>query len=138
MPCGTGKSLTAFWIAQMLKAQTVAVVVPSLALIKQGIEDWTREFVALDETPLPEWLCVCSDESAGKIDKDEFVGEVYDLGISATTDVREISDFLWRKTPGRRIVFVTYQSSEKLGEAARQTGLPSTSPSWTKRTRPSV
>ena len=50
MPCGTGKSLTAFWIAQALKAQSIAVIVPSLALIKQGIEDWTREFVALDET----------------------------------------------------------------------------------------
>jgi predicted helicase len=41
MPCGTGKSLISFWIAQALKAQTIAVVVPSLGLIKQAIEDWT-------------------------------------------------------------------------------------------------
>ena len=122
MPCATGKSLTAFWIAEMLEAQTIAVVVPSLTLIKQVIEDWTREVVALDETPLPQWLCVCSDESTGKIDKDEFVGEVYDLGIPATTDTREIGDFLKRRISGRRVVFVTYQSSKKLAEAAREVG----------------
>ena len=122
MPCGTGKSLTAFWIAQALKAQSIAVIVPSLALIKQGIEDWTREFVALDETPLPEWLCVCSDESAGALDKDEFVGEVYDLGIPTTTSTPDIGEFLQRKTFARRVVFVTYQSSERLADAARECG----------------
>jgi predicted helicase len=122
MPCGTGKSLTAFWIAEALGAQTIAVIVPSLALIKQGIEDWTREFVALDETPLPEWLCVCSDESAGALEQDEFVGEVYDLGIPTTTNTQEIGEFLKRKTLGRRVVFVTYQSSERLAEAARHHG----------------
>jgi predicted helicase len=122
MPCGTGKSLTAFWIAQALKAQSIAVIVPSLALIKQGIEDWTREFVALDETPLPEWLCVCSDESAGALEQDEFVGEVYDLGLPTTTNTQQIGEFLKRKTLGRRVVFATYQSSERLAEAARQHG----------------
>ena len=122
MPCGTGKSLISFWIAQALKAQTIAVVVPSLGLIKQAIEDWAREFVALDESPLPEWLCICSDESAGALDKDEFVGEVYDLGIPATTDTHEITEFLKHKTMGRRAVFVTYQSSQRLAEAARKSG----------------
>ena len=51
MPCGTGKSLTAYWIAQALNAKTILVVAPSLALIKQGVEDWTREIVAHNETP---------------------------------------------------------------------------------------
>ena len=109
MPCGTGKSLTAFWIAHVLKARSIAVVVPSLALIKQVVEDWTREFVALDETPLPEWLSVCSDETAGALDEDEFVAEVYDLGFSPTTKTHEIVEFLKRDTSGRRVVFVTYQ-----------------------------
>jgi superfamily II DNA or RNA helicase len=122
MPCGTGKSLTAFWIAEALKAQTIAIIVPSLALIKQGIEDWTREFVALDETPLPEWLCVCSDESAGALEQDEFVGQVYDLGVPTTTNTRDIAEFLKRKTFARRMLFVTYQSSERLAEAARECG----------------
>ncbi|MCP4890704.1 MAG: DEAD/DEAH box helicase family protein, partial [Planctomycetaceae bacterium] len=29
MPCGTGKSLTAYWIAQALESKTILVVVPS-------------------------------------------------------------------------------------------------------------
>src|SRR5262249_17760122 len=39
MPCGTGKSLTAFWIAETLKAKTILVGVPSLALIRQSVTD---------------------------------------------------------------------------------------------------
>ena len=72
--------------------------------------------------PLPEWLCVCSDESAGALDKDEFVGEVYDLGIPTTTSTRDIGKFLKRETFARRLVFVTYQSSERLADAARECG----------------
>ena len=48
MPCGTGKSLTAYWIAEALKAKTILVAVPSLALIRQSLADWTREFLAHD------------------------------------------------------------------------------------------
>jgi predicted helicase len=33
MPCGTGKSLTAFWIAEKLAAKTIVIAVPSLALV---------------------------------------------------------------------------------------------------------
>ena len=32
----------------------------------------------------------------------------------------EIAEFLERKGPGRRVVFVTYQSSERLAEAVRR------------------
>ena len=47
MPCGTGKSLTAYWIAQALKAKNILVAVPSLALVRQSLTDWTREFLAM-------------------------------------------------------------------------------------------
>jgi predicted helicase len=62
MPCGTGKSLTAFWVAEALRAKTIAVAVPSLALIQQSVADWTREFLAIGV--IPSWICVCSDETA--------------------------------------------------------------------------
>ena len=39
-PCGTGKSLTACWIADALEAEKVLVVVPSLALIRQSLNVW--------------------------------------------------------------------------------------------------
>ena len=117
MPCGTGKSLTAFWIAEALEARSVLVAVPSLHLIKQSLADWTREFLARGE--IPEWLCVCSDESMGRLERDEFVGGIYELGVDATTDEREIGNFLARKTGKRKIVFATYQSGKPLALAAR-------------------
>ena len=87
------------------------------------IEDWTREIIANDERPLPEWLCVCSDESAGAIDQDEFVGSVYDLGLDVTTDPERIKSFLTRPTKARQIVFVTYQSSPLLSKVAKRAGI---------------
>jgi superfamily II DNA or RNA helicase len=119
MPCGTGKSLTAFWIAQSLHSRITLVVVPSLSLLKQSVEDWTREQVAQNPSSLPEWLCVCSDQSVGNVTKDEFVESVYDIGLPVTTDLQEVREFLGRKTQGQRIVFVTYQSSPIFAKAAR-------------------
>lgn len=119
MPCGTGKSLTAFWIAKSLKAKSVIVAVPSLNLIKQSLEDWTAEFVALNENPRPEWHVICSDDSTSKL-QDEFVSDVYSLGIPTTTKIEDITSFLKRKTKGRKIIFTTYQSSDRLAEASRK------------------
>jgi superfamily II DNA or RNA helicase len=118
MPCGTGKSLTAYWIAEALKAKTILVAVPSLALVRQSLADWTREFLA--HNVLPDWLCVCSDESVGNLERDEFVGEVYDLGLPTHTDTNEIAALLRARSNGHKIVFTTYQSSDKLAAAARQ------------------
>ncbi len=118
MPCGTGKSLTAYWIAETLNAKLILVAVPSLALVRQSLTDWTREFLAKDV--VPDWLCVCSDETVGNLDSDTFVGEVYDLGVPAHTDTEEIAGFLRARSEGPKIVFTTYQSSGKLAAAARK------------------
>jgi predicted helicase len=56
MPCGTGKSLTAYWIAEALNAKTIVVAVPSLHLVRQSLTEWTREFLA--HGIKPKWLCV--------------------------------------------------------------------------------
>jgi predicted helicase len=118
MPCGTGKSLTAYWIAEALKAKLILVAVPSLALVRQSLTDWTREFLA--HGVKPDWLCVCSDETVGNLDRDEFVGEVYDLGVPAHTDIKEIGAFLRAPSSGPKIVFTTYHSSANLAAAARK------------------
>lgn len=119
MPCGTGKSLTAFWIANALKANSIIVAVPSLNLIKQSLGDWTAEFVAQNEFHRPEWQVICSDDTTSKLD-DEFVNDVYSLGIPTSTSVDEIQGFLKRKTKGTKIIFTTYQSSDRLAQAARK------------------
>jgi len=119
MPSGTGKSLTAYWIAEALEAKTILVAVPSLALIRQSLADWTREFLAHDITP--DWLCVCSDETVANLERDEFVGEVYDLGLPTHTDPKEIAVLLHGASCSPKIVFTTYQSSDKVAAAARKT-----------------
>jgi len=121
MPCGTGKSLTAYWIVEALTAKTILVAVPSLALVRQSLADWTREFLA--RNVVPDWLCVCSDESVGNLERDEFVGEVYDLGLPTHTDVNEIAALLRAQSNGPKIVFTTYQSSARLAAAARKAGI---------------
>lgn len=122
MPCGTGKSLTAFWIANSLGAKSIIVAVPSLALIKQSLEDWTREFIANNEEPRPEWLVICSDESTANLDKDEFVSDTYSMGIPTTTNVDAICSFITSNHGGRKVIFTTYQSSDRLAQASRKSG----------------
>ena len=93
---------------------------PSLALIRQSLTDWTREFLA--RGIIPNWLCVCSDETVGNLERDEFVGETYELGIPTHTDPKQIAPLLkGRSRP--LIVFTTYQSSDKLAAAARRANL---------------
>jgi predicted helicase len=118
MPCGTGKSLAAYWISEALKAKTILVAVPSLALIRQSLTDWTREFLAHGHKP--DWLCVCSDESVGNLERDEFVGEAYDLGVPTHTEPKEIAELLRARSNGPKVIFTTYQSSDKLAAAARR------------------
>jgi hypothetical protein len=49
MPCGTGKSLTAFWIAERLEAETILIAVPSLSLMRQTLHVWLEELTARDK-----------------------------------------------------------------------------------------
>jgi len=117
MPCGTGKSLTAFWIAEALEAKKILIAVPSLALISQSLKDWTREYLARGIQP--EWFCVCSDETADS-EVDDFVADTYAMGIPAKTDEASIVAFLRRPARQPKIVFTTYQSSDRLAAAARK------------------
>jgi len=115
MPCGTGKSLTAFWIANRLKAKSVLIAVPSLALLQQTLKVWTREYLIAGIKP--DWLCVCSDQTVSD-DQDDFVSNIYELGIDVTTDKNEIKKFLKSKT-NIKIVFTTYQSGKVTAAGAK-------------------
>ena len=121
MPCASGKSLTAFWIAEDLNATWILVAVPSLALIKQTLSVWMREFVARDVQP--DWLCVCSDASAGEVDHDDLVTYAHDLGVPCLTDADGIADKLRNFSAARRVIFTTYQSGEVLALAAHKAGV---------------
>ncbi len=119
MPCGTGKSLAAFWIAQALNPKTIIVSVPSLALIRQSLADWTAEYLA--NGVQPEWIAVCSDETVGKTgDADSTVATVYEAGIPTTTDIESIKHFLKKRSSGPKIIFTTYHSAQRLCDAAKE------------------
>src|SRR5262249_26209497 len=53
--------------------------------------------------------------------RNKFVGEVYDLGVPAHTDIHEIAAFLRASSQGTpKVVFTTYHSSVNLAAAARK------------------
>ena len=58
MACGTGKTLTALWIAERLQSSLTLVLVPSLSLVQQNLAEWGRH-----STQDFDSLVVCSDES---------------------------------------------------------------------------
>ncbi|MFM8983853.1 MAG: DEAD/DEAH box helicase family protein, partial [Spartobacteria bacterium] len=116
-PCGSGKSLTAYWIARDLGAKKILVAVPSLSLIRQTLKVWLRESLAHGDKV--DWICVCSDESAGRVEQDDTAVLRQDLGAPCLTNPQEIAAWLRRKKPGLTVVFTTYQSGEALGKAAR-------------------
>ncbi len=110
MACGTGKTLTAQFIATALNAERTLVLVPSLSLLKQTMQVWQAQ-----GRPGVEVLPVCSDETVSRTE-DIPVEHVSELGLPVTTDPAEIAAFL-RKRSGPRVVFCTYQSSQRIAEA---------------------
>lgn len=121
-PCGSGKSLTACWIAARLGARRVLVAVPSIALIRQTLETWMREALARGEAA--DWLCVCSDADVAKTEKTELVAHVHELGLPCDTDPAVLTTHLaaLRERSGQVVVLTTYQSSPVLAAAARAAG----------------
>lgn len=117
MPCGTGKSLAAYWIAEKLKAKDILIAVPSLALIRQTIKVWLRELISKEKKV--DWICVCSDKSAGKIDRDDFSVLKQDLGIPCVTDVEKLNNWFKSRQGELNIVFTTYQSGKSIAQAAK-------------------
>ncbi|MBM3611058.1 MAG: hypothetical protein FJX18_06020, partial [Alphaproteobacteria bacterium] len=112
-PCGAGKSLTGFWMLQQLKVRSTLIAVPSLALVKQTLDVYLREVVALERKV--KWLCVCSDEGIGKDDDVVFYTE--NLGVPCLTDPAYIQNWLLQNKNEEIILFTTYQSGRIVGEA---------------------
>jgi predicted helicase len=118
MPCGTGKSLTAFWIAEKLEAETIVVAVPSLALMRQTLHVWLEELAARGREV--RWLCVCSDETVGQSERDDVAVYAQDLGVPCATDEPTITSWLSdAPASSLRIVITTYQSGKVLAAASR-------------------
>ena len=92
-PCGAGKSLTACWIAKSQQSKLVLISVPSLALVRQTLSAWSRQ--ALADGLRIEYVAVCSDQDVSQ--SDDPLMNSHDLGISVTTEVSKVSNFLKSK-----------------------------------------
>ncbi|MBF6989408.1 DEAD/DEAH box helicase [Cupriavidus sp. IK-TO18] len=121
MACGTGKTLTALWIAEALKARLTVVFLPSISLVEQFALSW-RENVA-DSSGF-DALCVCSDENISRSDQadDISVDSLQRCGLAVTTESKEVSRFICLSGP--RVVFSTYHSARVIAAAQALAGAP--------------
>jgi superfamily II DNA or RNA helicase len=110
MACGTGKTLTALFIAERLESKRTLALLPSLSLLKQTLNVW-RANSTIEFASLP----VCSDDTVARTD-DVAVAHASDLGVPVTTDADQIAAFL-RQRSGPQVVFATYQSSPQIAKA---------------------
>jgi len=117
MACGTGKTFVCLWVKEKLKAKRTLVLVPSLGLLSQILNDWTS--AAREQFDA---LCVCSDQTVNRKDEDEPISLVVDLAFPVSNDVAEITHFL--KQENDQVIFSTYQSSPLIAQAQKHADVP--------------
>ena len=117
MACGTGKTFVCLWVKERLKAKRTLVLVPSLGLLSQILNDWT--FAAREQFDA---LCVCSDQTVNRREEDEAISLVSDLPFPVSSDVTEIAHFL--KQDRDQVIFSTYQSSPLIAQAQKNNDVP--------------
>ncbi|MDC0978276.1 DEAD/DEAH box helicase family protein [Acidimicrobiia bacterium] len=103
MACGSGKTLTSFWITKKIKAEKVLFLAPSISLLAQTLSVWLRN----SENRNKNFFVVCSDNTAGANDDSEFVS---DYDFPSTTNSKDIADFI--STNESFTIFSTYHSSK--------------------------
>ena len=116
LPCGSGKTLIGKWIADRLGAKQILIMVPSLALIKQTLEEWYKV-----RGPGFRYICICSDQSVALLhSEDGWEADPSDQDFKVSTDPRELAAFLRQSSPLPQVVFSTYQSSAVLVDGLRE------------------
>jgi superfamily II DNA or RNA helicase len=114
-PCGSGKSLTGYWITQELKSKSTIIAVPSLSLVKQTLDVYLREIVAKGKKV--KWLCICSDEGIGS--EEDIVFKTENLGVPCQTDPIYIKKWLLENKDENIVIFTTYQSGRIIAEVSK-------------------
>lgn len=131
MACGTGKTLVGRWHAQASDADSVLVLLPSLALVAQTLREWRRATGNVATGWRFRALVVCSDPTttAGYAERTGDAGEdevdidnaTWDqVDARVTTDPQLAARFLREQQPGRpQVVFSTYHSSPVVAAAQK-------------------
>ncbi len=113
MPCGSGKTMTAFWIVENIKVngyKKIIITVPNLILQRQTLKTF---YSSLSDSY--KFMCVGSDNELN----DGFDSE--NNIISITTDYKEMSSFLNINKSKNVIIVATYQSIETISQACNET-----------------
>ena len=91
MPCGTGKTITSYWICKELCAKRTIIAVPSLYLLNQTYNEYIKQDLNV------KYLIIGSDFDDNK--------------VKATTDKEYIANFL-QNNSDNYVIITTYQSSK--------------------------
>ena len=102
MACGTGKTLTALWIYEALQSDLCVVALPSLSLMQQTLDVWSKEARRAFKA-----ISICSDESVAP-GLDQLISSVLELEIPVTTSAAELKKHM--RADQRKVIFTTYAS----------------------------
>ncbi|MEV7014127.1 Helicase associated domain protein [Streptosporangium sp. NPDC051022] len=129
MACGTGKTLTCRWQAIRTGSARTLVLLPSLLLVAQTLQEWRRI------GPPFQAIVVCSDPATatGKAERGEGEEEKQGEDLAAfwvrsrakvTTSVAAVARFLEDAHPDRpQVVFSTYHSCPVVERAQQLAGI---------------
>ena len=116
MACGSGKTLIALWAAEQVSPKRVLVLVPSLALLRQTLHEWSHFTRWGDQF---RFLCVCSDPTVSR-GIDQLIVRQEDTDFPVSTDKSEVTRFLGQKAGGVQVVFSTYQSAQVVSDGMKK------------------
>jgi predicted helicase len=117
MACGTGKTLVALWAVEQMKPKTVLVLVPSLALLQQTLDEWSRHNNWGNDFT---YICVCSDPTVvSRNEYDPVQLESMDLEFRVDTDPNEVRRFIEQNASNVKVIFSTYHSSPIVSEGVQ-------------------
>jgi len=102
MPCGTGKTMIGSMVSESIKAKSVVLLFPSIALIRQTLAFWKSSGNLEGRS----CLCVCSDKTVADDDIEVTEDE---LGMHITTSSNEVAQF-FSNSKQSVTIFSTYQS----------------------------
>lgn len=112
LPCGAGKTLTALWIKEEIKATKTLVLVPSLALLRQIKNDWNAQ-----RNTEFDYVCVCSEKDIDSEKDDTIEVKPYEIGGPIETKPKDLVSYLEQEV--NTVVFSTYQSIELVSKAIK-------------------
>lgn len=114
LPCGAGKTFTALWIKEKLQSKNTLVLVPSLALLRQIKNEWSKQ-----RKNIYQYLCVCSETDIDKDTTDTLVTHTYEIDTRVTTNSEHVKSFLLKSFEGK-VIFSTYHSLPVIADAIQE------------------